>query len=623
MAIRERLVYAIDVVTDGATRGLSNFRTAVREADTTTGKFKAGASSAMSTVQAHAGSLALAGGTALVAFGVKSVQAFTDGAIAAGKFSDASGLAVEDASRWQEVATDLGVSADAIAGGFVKLEKAIATNGPAVEDLGIKVLKTADGQADMNATMLDAIDRLGSIEDPAERAKAATELFGRGFADMAEIVLGDADDIKKRLGEVSDAQVFDADEVAKARKFRDAMDELQDVATRLSATLGEALVPALTDIADSASDIEAGFRRIPKAPWIVQKWWDTASPLAWQQHLIGVYDKVGSTITRWFGAGGDATHAIEIFEASQSRGIDGAKRMEFQQDAVNRTVSEGNPAFSLHADNLEHVAEADEQAARQAEKHADVLEEQRDVTDELREAEERRLDVVNRSLGGSLRLSQAQRDARDSLWKYNETVKEHNEAADEFKLNQDQMNDLIEETALDQIDAARATADYRIEQAEASGATVASSDANRILIEELFKLAGTLDGPVQAAVIRAIEELDQLSQPRTIPLNVHVTQSGANIANLPGSFNTGGGLRAAFGAEGAIVNRPTMALIGEAGPEALIPLNRTAGNSPLPGGMGAGGNQYTINLYGGEATPQAVVDAIKRWERLNGTAWRS
>jgi hypothetical protein len=607
MAIRERLVYAIDVITTQAQQGLKGFRQSVADAEGATGKFKAGASSAMSTVQAHAASLALAGGSALVAFGAKSVMAFQEGALAAGKFSDASGLAVEDASRWQEVASDVGVSAETFAAGFVKLEKAIASNGPAVKSLGLEVVKTANGQADMNATMLDAIDRLGAIENPAERAKAATELFGRGFADMAEIVLGDADEIEKRLGEVSDAQVFDRDEVKKARELRDSLDNVQDKFAALSLELGGTLAPAISDVADSLSDLVETADAV-KVPELLK---------------FGVENTALNRLRQLFGLFSDGEKTLDAFETSQSRGIDGAKRLEFQQDAVNRTVTEGNDSFSQYVDNLENVAAADEAAARQTEKHAAILEEQRDVTDELREAEERRLDVVNRSLGGSLRLSQAQRDARDSLWKYNETVKEHNEASDEFKLNQDQMNDLIEETALDQIDAARATADYRIEQAEAAGATVASSDANRILIEELFKLAGTLDGPVQAAVIRAIEELDQLSQPRTIPLNVHVTQSGANIANLPGSFNTGGGLRAAFGAEGAIVNRPTMALIGEAGPEALIPLNRTAGNSPLPGGMGAGGNQYTINLYGGEATPQAVVDAIKRWERLNGTAWRS
>jgi hypothetical protein len=43
------------------------------------------------------------------------------------------------------------------------------------------------------------------------------------------------------------------------------------------------------------------------------------------------------------------------------------------------------------------------------------------------------------------------------------------------------------------------------------------------------------------------------------------------------------------GARGAIVNRPTVALIGEAGPEAVTPLDKTRGNGPLPGG-GSGGD---------------------------------
>jgi hypothetical protein len=602
MAIRERLVYAIDVVTTQAQQGLKGFRQSVADAEGATGKFKAGASSAMATVQAHAASLAVAGGTALVAFGVKSVMAFQDGALAAGKFSDATGIAVEDASRWVEVANDMGVSTDAIQGGFVKLEKAIGSNSPAVKELGIEVERTANGTADMNATMLSAIEKLGQIEDPAQRAKAATDLFGRGFADMAEIVLADADSIRGRLEEVSDAQVFDRDEVKKARQLRDSLDDVQDKFGQLALKLGGELAPAISDVADSLSDLV-----------------DTADAVKVPELLkFGVENTALNRLRQLFELFSDGEKTLETFETSQARGIDGTRRLAFEQESANRTIDEGNDSFSQYVDNLENVAEADERAAREAEKHAAVLEDQRDVTDQLREAEERRLDVVNRSLGGSLRLSQAQRDARDSLWKYNETVKEHNEASDEFKLNQDQMNDLIEETALDQIDAARATADYRIEQAEASGATVASTDANRILIEELFKLAGTLDGPVQAAVIRAIEELDQLSQPRTIPLNVHVTQSGANIANLPGSFNTGGGLRAAFGAEGAIVNRPTMALIGEAGPEALIPLNRTAGNSPLPGGMGGGASVSIGPVYISGDSGESMYDQFARELRMKG-----
>lgn len=67
-------------------------------------------------------------------------------------------------------------------------------------------------------------------------------------------------------------------------------------------------------------------------------------------------------------------------------------------------------------------------------------------------------------------------------------------------------------------------------------------------------------------------------------------------------------------AEGGIVNSPTLAMIGERGPEAVIPLNRA-------GGMG--GN-YTINVNGGLASSaeigQSVVNAIRAFNRSNGPA---
>jgi len=58
-------------------------------------------------------------------------------------------------------------------------------------------------------------------------------------------------------------------------------------------------------------------------------------------------------------------------------------------------------------------------------------------------------------------------------------------------------------------------------------------------------------------------------------------------------------------ADGGIVTRPTVALIGEAGPEAVVPLSRG----------GAMGN-VTINVHGGD--PNAVVDALRRYYRSNG-----
>lgn len=62
-------------------------------------------------------------------------------------------------------------------------------------------------------------------------------------------------------------------------------------------------------------------------------------------------------------------------------------------------------------------------------------------------------------------------------------------------------------------------------------------------------------------------------------------------------------------ADGGIVSSATLAVIGEKGPEAVIPLDKM-------GQMG-GGNNVTINVHGGD--PNAVVAALRTYMRQNGS----
>lgn len=62
-------------------------------------------------------------------------------------------------------------------------------------------------------------------------------------------------------------------------------------------------------------------------------------------------------------------------------------------------------------------------------------------------------------------------------------------------------------------------------------------------------------------------------------------------------------------ADGGIVTGPTLAMIGEAGPEAVIPLNRM-------GGMG--GMNITVNMPAG-SNGDDVVRALQEWSRRNGS----
>jgi hypothetical protein len=72
-------------------------------------------------------------------------------------------------------------------------------------------------------------------------------------------------------------------------------------------------------------------------------------------------------------------------------------------------------------------------------------------------------------------------------------------------------------------------------------------------------------------------------------------------------------------AAGGIVTKPTLALIGEAGPEAVVPLS----------GRNAGmGNTYNISVNAGIGTNgvqvgKEIVDAIKRFEKTSGPVFAS
>lgn len=62
-------------------------------------------------------------------------------------------------------------------------------------------------------------------------------------------------------------------------------------------------------------------------------------------------------------------------------------------------------------------------------------------------------------------------------------------------------------------------------------------------------------------------------------------------------------------ANGGIVTGPTLALIGEKGPEAVVPLSKG-------GQYGMGGGDIYVTVQGGD--PNAVVDALRRYQRQNG-----
>jgi hypothetical protein len=255
MSFTNRINVIVDIATQNASKSLKSLRADIANADTATGKFRVAAGGAADFLKQNMATAALAAGAALVTFATKAVGAFQSTALEAGKFSDATGLAVEDASRWIEVAGDIGIEAATVEKAIGKMNKELGSSPEKFEALGVSVVKAADGTVDLNATFLNAIETINGIQDPTKRAALAAQVFGRGWQSMAELIGKGSDKLRKDLAAVSGSKVIDEAELARARKFRDDMDELGDKLQDVALAVGENLVPVLSDVVDVITDI--------------------------------------------------------------------------------------------------------------------------------------------------------------------------------------------------------------------------------------------------------------------------------------------------------------------------------------------------------------------------------
>jgi len=158
---------------------------------------------------------------------------------------------------------------------------------------------------------------------------------------------------------------------------------------------------------------------------------------------------------------------------------------------------------------------------------------------------------------------------------------------------------------------------------------------------QALELAGQLDGLPDEVVTEIRQEfetrdldalevrLHNLALGVVAPLEFMMTPETAAIAgylamgtlreitapapNIP-SLGTG---PIGVGAYGGLVTQPTLSLIGERGPEMVVPLSQMPGASPLPSGMG-GAMHVTINLPAG-SNGDDVVRALQRQARRTGT----
>jgi hypothetical protein len=610
MAIR------IPIITDLQDKGIKDaqkafgdFKLAVNNAEGGLGKFKAGSTAIFDAVKANAVTFGLAAGAALFTFAKAGVDAFQKLAIESGKFADATGLAVDQASRWVEVSGDIGIETGTVETAIGKMNKVLGTSPGLFKELGVEVATTKDGTKDANETFLNVIDRLQKIKDPAEKARVATQLLGKGWQSMAELINQGSSTLRNSLADVSESKVIDAEELAKAKEYRDTMDALKGKFEDISLALGQELVPLLTDAAswlEKISSYEIGENST--LGWIFKLGkWNI-------DRTLYPFKKIGEAVEAIAGSGKDA----EVLPETMRSAADETDR--FNRAALNQ---------------IPQITNTFEKLAGQVKKTADEY--SADTWERFYEDQKQIIDVINPDKIDNFRLK------LDDLAGVM--------SADTWERFMTDLDDPIVRILPDRLDKVRvATERVYYELKNASDAwdiltgnlneEVALDDA-KIALEELQIAANNAFGSgsqklIDEYDIKAAEFADQLSKIAGEMDNISSKQilfkfktegpaaaleyarylaRGAEYGGLSQYdaltlAGISGGLQ--FRASGGPVRQGGSYIVGEKGPELFTP----GSSGSITPNNALGGANITVNVNGGD--PNSIVRALQQYVRQSG-----
>jgi phage-related protein len=195
--------------------------------------------------------------TAAVAAGVASVKSFADTGDALKEMAQKTGFSTESLSTLKYAAEQCGASLDTIGvavrgvAGF--MQQVGAGSEPAINalnQLGLSAeqLKGLSSEETFNKLAL----AIAGIEDPLQKAALAQDVFGKSGMELLPLLAEGPDGMKKLADEAKElGLVFSQDAADNADAFNDALGKLQGAFSGLMNQVGAKLVPALQPLIDA------------------------------------------------------------------------------------------------------------------------------------------------------------------------------------------------------------------------------------------------------------------------------------------------------------------------------------------------------------------------------------
>jgi len=216
--------------------------------------------------------MALAG-AAITAAILGTVQATATYGDKIDELSQKVGINAETLQSLRLIAEKSGTSLEGMATGLGILSRNMvdAAGGSAQAQqkfdlLGISVFDATGKLKDTDAMLMALAERFSTMPDGPIKTAAAMELLGRSGKDMIPFLNEGAEGMRNQMERARElGLVMGKDGVKASRDFADAQDELKLATGAVGRTIGETLLPMITDFMKKTTDIVAGIRKWTEA----------------------------------------------------------------------------------------------------------------------------------------------------------------------------------------------------------------------------------------------------------------------------------------------------------------------------------------------------------------------
>ncbi len=512
--------------------------------------------------------------TAMTAVVTRSISEFQRLAFEVRDLQFIAGGTVEQISGLIDVLDDFGVETSTVERAMVFLSHAIYEGSPALERLGIR-FRDAGGHIKSGlALFYEVIDALHTVRSETERNALSQQIFSRGWTEMIAVIEQGA----PRLREAAEASrnLITPEQIALARQWRGIWADVSDAVDRARR--------ALAEYAERSAIWMAGRRPVRLEPRTIE-----------DVRIAGLLER---------------TRPIEPKTPAEKKAEEEAQKillanLKEQQKETDRL----RDAEYDFGNSAKYANDQFEERDRLWKEGIERAKEQQREIERLRENEF--------DFAGAAKSTNEDFDERERLWK---------EGIERAKEQQKQI-ERLREAEYDFAGAAQATLDAMQEAAD-------RITAIRNEFQELFDSIGSGISTAIKGVILGTQTLERafqnMAQNIVLSINDMIIKQGLNklsnkladiilellgigiggatpsgIGSVGSSVGVGGFLGGAGKPfqHGGVVTRPTLALIGEAGPEAVVPLDKA--------GMGGITVVQNFTVYPG--VPEAVRAELEKF----------